>query len=53
MFALGASGSALMPPLVGVVSRFAGSLRIGLFVPVAGCAIMLTTVLLLRPDKRG
>lgn len=53
MFALGAAGSALMPPLVGVVSRLAGNLRIGLFVPVAGCAIMLTTVLLLRPDKRG
>jgi FHS family glucose/mannose:H+ symporter-like MFS transporter len=53
MFALGAAGSALMPPLVGVVSRFAESLRIGLLVPVAGCAIMLTTVLLLRPDKRG
>src|SRR5262249_20910972 len=44
MFALGASGSALMPPLVGVVSRFAGSLRVGLLVPVAGCAIMLTAV---------
>jgi fucose permease len=53
MFALGASGSALMPPLVGVVSRFAGSLRIGLLVPLAGCAIMLLTVGLLRPGARG
>jgi FHS family glucose/mannose:H+ symporter-like MFS transporter len=53
MFALGASGSALMPPLVGVVSRFANSLRIGLLVPVVGCAVMLATVFLLRPNKRG
>ncbi|HJZ63506.1 MAG TPA: MFS transporter [Candidatus Acidoferrum sp.] len=53
LFALGAAGSALMPPLVGVVSRFSGSLRIGLFVPVAGCLIMLATILLLRPYRRG
>jgi fucose permease len=53
MFALAAAGSALMPPLVGVVSRFAGSLRIGLLVPVAGCAAMLTTVVLLRPNRRA
>jgi len=53
MFGLGALGSWLMPPLVGVVSRFAGSLRIGLLVPLVGCAIMLTAVLLLRPSRRG
>ena len=53
LFALGAAGSALMPPLVGVVSRFAGSLRIGLLVPLVGCAVMLTVVLLLRPSRRG
>ena len=53
MFALGAAGSALMPPFVGVVSRLADSLRVGLFVPVAGCAIMLTAVVLLRPNSRG
>jgi fucose permease len=53
LFALGAAGSALMPPLVGIVSRFSNSLRIGLVVPVAGCAVMLVTVFLLRPDKRG
>ena len=53
MFALGATGSALMPPLVGVVSRYAGSLRFGLLVPVAGCAIMLTVIAILRPSTRG
>ena len=53
MFAMAAAGSALMPPLVGVVSRYAGSLRIGLLVPLAGCAIMLAVISLLRPSARG
>jgi fucose permease len=53
MFALAAGGASTMPALVGVVSHFAGSLRIGLLVPVAGCAVMLMTVLLLRPNSRG
>ena len=53
MFALAAAGSALMPPLVGVVSRYAGSLRVGLLVPVAGCATMLTVIGILRPSTRG
>lgn len=53
MFALAAAGSALMPPLVGVVSRYAGSLRIGLLVPLAGCAVMLAVVGLLRPGARS
>jgi hypothetical protein len=42
-----------MPPLVGVVSRYAGSLRVGLLVPVAGCATMLIVIGILRPSKRG
>lgn len=53
MFALAAGGSALMPPIVGVVSRYAGSLRIGLLVPLLGCAVMLTLIGLLRPGTRG
>ena len=53
MFALAAAGSALMPPLVGVVSRYAGSLRVGLLVPVAGCATMLIVIGILRPGTRG
>ena len=53
MFALAALGSALVPPLVGVVSRHAGSLRIGLLVPLTGCAVMLTVIAMLRPGIRG
>jgi MFS transporter, FHS family, glucose/mannose:H+ symporter len=53
MFALAAGGSATMPPLVGLVSRMTGSLRIGLIVPLMGCAVMLAVIALLRPDTRG
>lgn len=53
MFALAALGSALVPPLVGVVSRYAGSLRVGLLVSLAGCAVMLTVIGVLRPGTRG
>lgn len=53
MFALAALGSAFVPPLVGVVSRYADSLRIGLLVPLAGCAVMLTVIGILRPSTRG
>jgi len=53
MFALAALGSAFVPPLVGVVSRYSGSLRIGLLVPLAGCAVMLTVIGILRPGTRG
>ncbi len=53
MFALAAAGSSLVPPLVGVVSRYAGSLRFGLLVPVGGCVVMLVVVGFLRPGARG
>ena len=53
LFAMAAAGSALMPPLVGIVSRYAGSLRIGLLVPLAGCVVMLAVIGLLRPGTRG
>jgi fucose permease len=53
MFAMAALGSASMPWLVGVVSHAASSLRIGLIVPLAGCAVMLTVIALLRPNTRG
>jgi fucose permease len=52
MFALAALGSALMPPIVGVVSRYSGSLRLGLLVPLAGCAVMLAVIGVLRPGTR-
>lgn len=53
LFAVAALGSALMPPLVGVVSRYSESLRIGLLVPLAGCAVMLAVIGALRPGTRG
>ena len=53
MFALAAGGSATMPALAGLVSRMSGSLRIGLIVPLAGCAVMLAVIALLRPSTRG
>jgi len=54
MFALAAIGSATMPWFVGVVSgHFNSNLRIGLLVPLVGCAVMLSAVLLLRPNSRG
>jgi fucose permease len=53
MFAMAALGSASMPWFVGVVSHLASSLRIGLIVPLAGCAVMLTVIALLRPNTRG
>jgi fucose permease len=53
MFALAALGSAFVPWFVGVVSGYSGSLRIGLLVPLAGCAVMLTVIGVLRPGTRG
>ncbi|HKF25251.1 MAG TPA: hypothetical protein VKB24_04725, partial [Candidatus Acidoferrum sp.] len=53
MFALAAGGASTMPPLVGVVSRLTDSLRAGLLVPLAGCAVMLAVVALVRPNTRG
>lgn len=53
MFALAALGSALVPPLVGVVSRYSGSLRIGLLVPLVGCVAMLAVIGVLRPGTRS
>jgi fucose permease len=44
MFAFGGMGGATIPWLVGVLSTRSGNLRVGLLVPLAGCAIMLGTV---------
>lgn len=48
MFAFGGAGGAAMPWLVGMLSTQTGSLRIGLLVPLSGCAIMLGTAAILR-----
>ena len=53
MFALAAAGASTMPTLVGVVSRYSQSLRIGMMVPLIGCAAMLAVIGLLRPNTRG
>jgi fucose permease len=53
LFALASLGGAGMPPLIGLVSRVTGSLRLGLLVPLAGCAVMLTVIAILRPSSRG
>ncbi len=41
MFMLGSLGAAVMPKLVGVASTATSSLRIGLSLPLAGCAVLL------------
>jgi fucose permease len=53
MFAVAAGGASTMPTLVGVASRYSGSLRIGLLVPLVGCAVMLAVIALLRPQTRN
>ncbi len=53
LFALASGGGAVMPPLVGVVSRATNSLRWGLCVPLAGCLVMLAVIALLRPNSRS
>ena len=53
MFALAAAGASVMPTVVGYVSRFTSSLRIGLVVPLLGCAVMLVVIAVLRPGSRG
>jgi MFS transporter, FHS family, glucose/mannose:H+ symporter len=44
MFALAGMGGAVMPWFVGLTSTGTGSLRAGLFVPLAGCLAMLALI---------
>lgn len=48
LFALAALGGSAGPGLIGAVSQFSGSLRIGLLVPLACAAILILLVLSLR-----
>jgi MFS family permease len=48
LFALASLGGSAGPGLVGAVSKYSGSLRIGLLVPFAGAVILVGLVLLLR-----
>ena len=54
MFALAGMGGATMPWIVGLMSTRMGSLRVGLIVPLAGCAAMFTLIAtMLEPVFRG
>lgn len=48
LFALASLGGSAGPGLIGAVSQFSGSLRVGLLVPLACATIMICVVLLLR-----
>jgi fucose permease len=48
LFALAALGGSAGPGLIGAVSKFSGSLRVGLLVPLTCAAILIFLVLLLR-----
>jgi FHS family glucose/mannose:H+ symporter-like MFS transporter len=48
MFSMAAVGGATMPWMVGFVSQHANSLRVGLLVPLCGCAAMIALVAVLR-----
>ncbi len=47
LFALASLGGSAGPGLIGAVSKYSGSLRIGLLVPLAGAIILICLVLLL------
>lgn len=48
MFAMGSTGGATLPWLVGAISSRSGSLRAGLFVPFAGCLLMFLLAAMFR-----
>ncbi len=50
-FALGALGGATMPWLVGFISTRAGSLLVGLLVPLAGCFVMAGMLVVLHRQR--
>lgn len=48
LFAMASVGGATLPWLVGVVSSHSGSLRVGLVVPIGGCALMFLAAFAFR-----
>lgn len=48
LFALGSLGASVAPGLIGTVSQYSGSLRIGLLLPLCGALVMIGIVLGLR-----
>jgi FHS family glucose/mannose:H+ symporter-like MFS transporter len=53
LFALGSLGAAAAPGLIGTVSKFSDSLRVGLFVPLVCAASLIFLVLSLRRQTTG
>jgi FHS family L-fucose permease-like MFS transporter len=51
VFSMASFGGSALPWLVGVTSMGAGSLRIGLLVPLTGCLVMATVVALLHRQR--
>ena len=51
VFSMASFGGSALPWLVGFLSTRAGSLRVGLLVPLAGCLIMLGLLALLRRQR--
>jgi MFS transporter, FHS family, glucose/mannose:H+ symporter len=47
LFALASLGGSAGPGLIGAVSKYSGSLRVGLLVPLAGAIVLIALVLLL------
>jgi MFS transporter, FHS family, glucose/mannose:H+ symporter len=53
LFSLASLGGAVVPLLVGLVSKEAGSLRVGLLVPLFGALLTMLILLLLRRQTAG
>jgi len=51
VFSMASFGGSAMPWLVGALSTKAGSLRVGLLVPLAGCFVMLALLALFRRQR--
>ncbi len=51
VFSMASLGGSALPWLVGFVSTRAGSLRVGLLVPLAGCCLMLGLLALLHRER--
>jgi MFS transporter, FHS family, glucose/mannose:H+ symporter len=53
VFSMASFGGSALPWLVGLLSMRAGSLRVGLLVPLAGCVVMASVVALLQRRRAG
>jgi fucose permease len=51
VFSMASFGGSALPWVVGLLSTQAGSLRVGLLVPLAGCCIMLGLLAVLHRQR--